>query len=152
MAGENEAPARVLDRWNRVVSYAPDAEGHVVVQERDGYEPAAWVYERACGVIRQEMADARALVAAGKRSPLWYHMVCMHLDLKTVAAYVRMWRIRVWWHLRPRPFARLRQAVLERYARALNLPVDRLRTLPERDPEPQMAQHALPAPDDDEEG
>lgn len=142
MSDGNDGPVRVLDRWNKVVGYAPGDDGRVVAIERDGYEPAGAVYARACDVIRAEMAEARALVRSGRKSPLWYHMVCTHLDLKTLAAYVRMWRIRVWWHMRPRPFARLKDALVARYARALQLTPEQVRSLPERDPEPTLALRA----------
>jgi hypothetical protein len=142
VADANETPVRVLDRWNKVVGYAPGDDGRVVAVERDGYEPAGAVYARACDLIRHEMADARALVETGRKSPLWYHMVCTHLDLKTLAAYVRLCRFRVWWHMRPGAFARLKPGLLARYARALNVAPEQLRALPERDPEPTLAERA----------
>ena len=144
----DEAPVRVLDRWDRVVGYEPDLEGHVNVIERDGYEPAGLVFSQAAEMIRGEMADARKLVEAGRKSPLWYYMILHHLDCKTLGQYVGISRWRVAWHMRPGAFARLDARMLERYARTLLTTPEGVKTLPAHDPEPSVAVRA----DDREEG
>jgi hypothetical protein len=113
-------------------AYALDANGRYTV-----VATAGWEAETAATRVALEHADAQiqaawAEVRAGKKSPLWYHLAARQLTPALVAEYAGTSRIRVWWHCRPGPFGALPAGWLERYARALRLPVEQVRVLPEK--------------------
>jgi hypothetical protein len=66
-------------------------------------------------------------------SPLGYHMARRQMDVAMLSAYSGISRLRIRWHLRPGPFARLSETLLCRYAEALHLSADALRSVPQGD-------------------
>ena len=98
---------------------------------------AGWSAETAATRVALEAADAEIEAAwhavhAKKKSPLWYHLKAKQLTVMMLATYASTTRLVVWWHLRPRPFAKISDAMLDRYARALRVPVAELRVLPSK--------------------
>ncbi|HEX9625662.1 MAG TPA: hypothetical protein VGA00_01860, partial [Acidiferrobacterales bacterium] len=71
-----------------------------------------------------------ARVAAGRVSPLAYHMVRCQMTPSLLAANAGISVLRVWWHLRPAAFARLPDGLLSRYADALATDIATLKQLP----------------------
>ncbi len=118
----------------RRACYAEDAHGRYVVVPSTGWEVEKIVNAQAVAEVRAAIEAARARVLQGRRSPLDYHMACCQMTPALLAANAGIARLRVWWHLRPRPFARLSRAVLARYAEALAIPVEELCRLPVRAP------------------
>ena len=113
-------------------AYALDSDGRYTV-----VATAGWEAETAATRIALEAADAQIraawqAVGDGARSPLWYHLAARQLTTALVAEYAGCSRVRVWWHCRPGPFAALSAEWLERYAKALRVPVEQLRALPEQ--------------------
>lgn len=111
--------------------YALDELGRYVVVGSIGWEVEKVVNSQANDEVRQAIATALARVRSGLMSPLGYHMARRQMDAAMLSAYSGISRLRVRWHLRPGPFARLAPALLQRYAEALHLSVDELRQLPE---------------------
>ena len=70
------------------------------------------------------------MVEAGRTSPLEFHMYDRRMDLALLGQTTGLWRWRIRRHFRPEIFARLKPALLARYADALGLSVDTLRRLP----------------------
>ncbi len=52
------------------------------------------------------------------------------MSVGLLAANAGVWRFRVYRHLKPRVFSRLKPAVLRRYALALGISVEELQTVP----------------------
>lgn len=113
--------------------YALDEQGRYVVVGSIGWEVEKVVNSQANDEVRQAIATALGHVRAGKRSPLAYHMARRQMDASMLSAYSGISRLRIRWHLRPGPFARLPETMLRRYAEALHLSADELRSVPERD-------------------
>ncbi len=113
--------------------YALDAQGHYVVVASRGWEVERIVNEHARDALREGLEAVRLRVVAGKASALAYHMTARQMDCRLLAANTGLSRFRVRRHLRPGVFARLSQAMLERYAHALGLSVAELRRLPGAD-------------------
>src|SRR3970282_1738014 len=111
--------------------YALDEQGRYVVVGSIGWGGGEGVKSQANDEVRQAIAAALARVRSGSMSPLGYHMARRQMDAAMLSAYSGISRLRVRWHLRPGPFARLTPALLQRYADALHLSVDELRQLPE---------------------
>ncbi len=116
---------------HRRVCYARDRDGHFVPGTSRGWDVERIANQQAVGEIAERIVTARAQVAAGQASPLLYHMHCAHLESRGLARQSGLWHWRVKRHLDPRVFARLDDAVLQRYAKALGIAVSSLRQLPD---------------------
>jgi len=113
-------------------AYAVDANGRYTV-----VATAGWEAETAATRVALEAADAQIRAAfdevkRGAKSALWYHLAARQLTPAQVAEYAGLSRLRVWWHLRPGPWAKASRELVERYAKALRIPPERLRALPEQ--------------------
>lgn len=113
-------------------AYAVDENGKYTMVATAGWEAETAATRMALETADSEIRAAHALVKAGAKSPLWYHVVARQLNTALVAEYAGTWRLRVWWHYRPAAFASLPEAMLERYAKALRIDVSALRVLPEK--------------------
>ena len=113
--------------------YAVDEQGRYVIVGSTGWEVEKVVNGLANDEVRQVIVAAYERVRAGKASPLAYHMARRQMDPATLSAYSGIARLRIRWHQRPGPFARLPESMLRRYAEALNIRVDELRRLPDQD-------------------
>jgi len=122
----------MLDGHQRAC-YALDEQGRYVVVGSIGWEVEKVVNSQANDEVRQAIVTALDGIRAGKLSPLAYHMARRQMDTAMLSAYSGIARLRIRWHLRPGPFARLPAALLRRYAEALHLSADELRGVPARD-------------------
>ena len=113
--------------------YALDEQGRYVVVGSIGWEVEKVVNGQANDEVRQAIVTALAGVRAGKLSPLAYHMARRQMEAAMLSAHAGISRLRIRWHLRPGPFARLPETMLRCYAEALNLSADELRSVPEGD-------------------
>jgi len=113
--------------------YAVDEQGRYGVVASTGWEVEKVVNGQANDEVRQSIAVALMRCRSGKASPLAYHMARRQMDPAVLSAYSGLSRLRIYWHMRPGPFARLPVDVLQRYADALNLPVGEICRLPELD-------------------
>ena len=113
--------------------YALDENGRYTVVATSGWEVERAANEIALLAVDREVERAWQSVRDGRRSPLAYYMAQAMLTPGVLAEGVGLWRLRVAWHLRPRGFAGLSDTLVERYAKALGLTAEQLRSLP---PEP----------------
>jgi hypothetical protein len=110
--------------------YATDDSGHYEAVPSAGWQADGIANQQAVEEYRRLADEALARVRAGVSSPLEFHMYDRRMEPETLAEATGLWRWRVRRHLRPAVFARLPQPLLQRYADALGVPVDRLRTAP----------------------
>ncbi len=115
---------------NRKAMYARDAEGHLVIAASRGWEAEEIVTRHAVQSFDAQAQAARARVHAGLASPLEYWMSARRMDVALLAQTSGIWQWRVKRHLRVQDFAELSQQHLQRYAQALGLAVDTLRSVP----------------------
>ena len=113
------------------VCYAVDDKGGYVMAGSAGWEPKNIANSQAWELIDMAAEATLEKVHAGKASPLAYHMARNQMGVGLLAKYVGMNRIKVWLHLKPGPFGRLRPEVLSRYAEVLDISVEDLKTVPE---------------------
>lgn len=116
----------------RKIIYAT-RNGRYEAAPTSGWQPEAFATEQAVADADAHIRAAYAEAAAGRRSPLYYYMYCYRHDETSLALSAGVWRWQLRRHFRPDIFARLPEKVLQRYARALNLPAAALTQLP---PEP----------------
>lgn len=110
--------------------YAVDASGHYGTVASQGWTAEDTVTSDAGGEYARLAAEARVAVQAGHKSPLWFHMWDRRMDEPTLAGAAQVWGWRLRRHLRPTVFAKLKPALLARYADALGMTVDQLAKLP----------------------
>jgi hypothetical protein len=96
-----------------------------------GWEPETFATVQAVDELNRLRDQALADAKAGKVSPLVFHMYERRMEPATLAAVTGLWAWRVRRHFRPDVFARLPDRILARYAEVMDLPLDRLRSLPE---------------------
>lgn len=111
--------------------YAQTAAGDYV-----GVQSSGWEVEAAATCAAVEEFDllartALAEVKAGTRSPLYYHMYASRMDLPLLAQVTGIWRWRVKRHFQPKHFARLPDALLDRYAGVFDISRAQLLTTPD---------------------
>lgn len=126
----NEVPQDVDPSYQggKRLCYAVDDQGKYVQAFSAGWSAEQTVKGLAWKVIEAELVALRARVRVGRASALRYFMRLRQMDCGLLAQNMGLWRVRVWWHLRPTVFAKLSEAWLTRYADCLEIPVDRLRT------------------------
>jgi hypothetical protein len=103
------------------IAYVVGPDGHYQIVPNGGTEAEITVTEEAVAWFGHMAAEARRRALAGQASPLEYHMYRHRLDPASLAQAAGCWRWCVRRHLRPKPFARLTDAQLARYAAAMGL-------------------------------
>ncbi len=121
----------IINDHRREICYALDDRGRYALTGSAGWEPKNIANRQAWKLIDAAAAAALARVRAGQASPLAYHMARHQMSLGLLATYAGMGRLRVWLHLRPGPFSRLKANVLQHYADAFDMSVDELKTIPD---------------------
>src|SRR6218665_1758957 len=101
--------------------YAKAADGRIRMVESVGWEVEEIVTRQAVEECDRLTAQTRTLALAGQASLLHYHMHRARMDEPLLSQVSGIWQWRVRRHLRPEVFARLRPALLQRYAEALCL-------------------------------
>jgi hypothetical protein len=112
--------------------YAVDERGDYTGVTSSGWQVEAEATLAAVAELERLRDDAWARARAGLTAPLEYHMYRQRMEPATLATTTGLWRWRIRRHLRPARFARLSIRLLRRYAEALGLPIEQLRTLPDR--------------------
>jgi hypothetical protein len=112
---------------HRKAMYARGADGRIGIVPSSGWEAEEIVTLQAVEDLDRLTADARKRALAGSTSALEYHMYKARMDLTLLSQVSGIWAWRVRRHLRPDTFARLRPALLARYAEAMGISVDQLK-------------------------
>jgi hypothetical protein len=112
--------------------YAVDESGHYTTAESSGWQVEEVVNGLAVAEYERLAQEALERARAGQAAPMEYHMYARRLDVTALAQAAGLWQWRVRRHLKPAVFAKLSPALLQRYADALGVAVETLRTLPER--------------------
>jgi len=111
--------------------YAINNEGKYVVVPSSGWSVEDVVNGLAVDEMATALEETRKAVLSGLKSPLCYHMQRRQMTPGILAQTAGIATFRVKRHFRPAIFAELKPSVLERYARALALTVEELKTVPQ---------------------
>jgi hypothetical protein len=115
------------------VCYAVGEDGSFVLAESAGWEPKNVANDQAWDLIHEQVEETLEKIKSGKRSPLAYHMVRNQMGPGLLAKYAGLNRLRVWRHLKPAGFKRLKPQQLKRYAKIFGIDVANLAKVPEDD-------------------
>lgn len=110
--------------------FALNDEGKYVVVTSTGWNDEAVVNGLAVDDLAVALEETRKAVLAGKKSPLCYHMELrqMNPDILGKTAGIAVFRVKR--HFRPDIFLKLKPSILNRYAQALAVTVEELKTVP----------------------
>ncbi|MGV8057132.1 MAG: hypothetical protein AB2L12_03715 [Smithellaceae bacterium] len=112
--------------------YALNDEGKYVIVPSSGWSAEEVVNGLAVAELAAKLEETRQSVLNGVKSPLAYHMEARQMtpDILAKTAGICMFRVRR--HFRPDVFNRLKTSILERYARALALSEQELKSVPDK--------------------
>jgi hypothetical protein len=110
--------------------YALNDEGKYVIVPSSGWDVEAVVNGLAVDEMAASLEETRRKVLAGLKSPLCYHMELRQMTPEILAKTAGIARFRLKRHLRPEVFAKLKTSVLDRYAQALAVTREELKTVP----------------------
>jgi len=111
---------RVLEGERKAV-YERDAEGNYRLVPSPGWKVEEVVTSAAVNEFKRLSEQALKDCRAGRVSPLAYYMYWRRLDPGSLAQAMGIMQWRVRRHLRPAPFARLSDKLLQRYAEVLDM-------------------------------
>jgi hypothetical protein len=112
------------------VCYAVDEDGSFVLAKSAGWEPKNIANDQAWDLINEQINETLEKIKSGKLSPLAYHMVRNQMGLGLLAKYAGFNLLRVWLHLKPAGFKRLKPAQLKRYAEIFGIDIADLAKIP----------------------
>jgi hypothetical protein len=115
---------------HRKALYARDAQGQMVIVPSRGSEVDETVTMQAVQRMQALTDAAKARVLAGHTAPLEYWMCARRMDVPLLSQVSGIWQWRIRRHFNPQRFARLSPSLLARYAEALGLTPEQLKSRP----------------------
>jgi hypothetical protein len=106
--------------------YAVDDDGRYQSVESKGNDIGTLANRMVWERYDEDVAAAAAKVRSGELSPLAFFIALKIMDSKLLAKYVGMARWRVSRHLKPAVFAKLKPAILQKYADFFGVAVEDL--------------------------
>ncbi|MCX5849380.1 MAG: hypothetical protein NTW65_08005 [Deltaproteobacteria bacterium] len=116
--------------WLKKGNYALDDEGKYVMVPSKGWEVDELTNRLAFNEYEAKVEETRKAVLAGQKSPLAYYMELRQMIPKFLGKTAGIAAFRVKRHLRPEIFAKLKESVLDSYAKALEVTREELKTVP----------------------
>ena len=110
--------------------YAVNDDGKYVVVPSSGWSEEEFINSLAVRELAEKLEKTQQAVLEGLKSPLAYHMERRQMIPEILGKTAGIAAFRVRRHLRPEIFVKLKDSLLERYAKALAITVDELKTVP----------------------
>jgi hypothetical protein len=110
--------------------YALNEEGKYIIVPSNGWSAEEVVNGLAVDDLAAHLEETRKAVLAGVKSSLCYHMERRQMIPEILAKTAGIAGFRVKRHLRPEIFSKLNTSVLDRYAKALAVSLEELKTVP----------------------
>lgn len=105
--------------------------GHYISATCNGWEDEEYATLQAVNALNAETKKAHELVKSGQKSPLYFYMYAYRHDTVSLAQCSGFFHWQVKRHLKPDIFNKLSLKKLNRYAKALNLSLSQLKTVPQ---------------------
>jgi hypothetical protein len=115
--------------------YALNDEGKYVIVPSLGWDADEVINGLAANEITANLEETRKAVLAGLKSPLCYHREVRQTTPEILAKTANTAKFRVKRHFRPDFFVKLKPSVLVRYAEALAITPEELKTVPHQSQE-----------------
>ena len=111
-------------------NYALDDNGKYVMVPSKGWVIDEQINKMAYDEYHDKVEETRKAVLAGQQSPLSYYMELRQMTPKILGQTAGIATFRVKRHLRPEIFIRLSDSILDKYAKALAIKREDLKTVP----------------------
>jgi hypothetical protein len=111
-------------------NYALDDQGKYVMVPSKGWDVDEFINSLAFNEYEAKVEETRKAVLEGKKSPLAYYMELRQMIPEFLGKTAGIATFRVKRHLRPEIFAKLKEPVLDSYAKALSITREELKTVP----------------------
>ena len=130
----SEVPQDNIDYYDgeSKLMYAQDEDGVYVTVESTGWKDEEYVTKMAVKEFNDLSLEAFKRARQGIESPLFFHMFSCRHDLASLSQSTGIWKWRIKRHAKTESFKRLSQKILTRYAEALGISVETLKTLPDK--------------------
>ncbi|MGH1336531.1 MAG: hypothetical protein ACRBFS_10415 [Aureispira sp.] len=116
-----------LASYTREVCYGQKEDGTYETALSTGWSVKTEALDQAWEEAHRRTEAALIAIEQGEASPILYFMERNLMDLPTLTAYVGLWSFRVKRHLKMRPFSRLKDPLLTRYAKAFRITTNELK-------------------------
>lgn len=115
----------------RDIAYAVDNDGKYTSVVSDGWDVKTDALDLAWDEINEQCDDILKRIKNGTSSLLEYYAAKGLMDVRLLSTYtgISKWRIRR--HFKPKNFNSLDNEILAKYADALRMTVEQLKTMPE---------------------
>ena len=120
---------------NKKAIYAKHEDGHVGVVGSSGWEAEETVTKQALQDLDELAQEAYALVKNGEKSPLYFHMFAIRMNLQLLADATSFFKWSVQRDFKPKVFAKISEKRLLSYAQAMGKTPQELQLLPEENHE-----------------
>lgn len=119
-----------IESGTKRLNVAVDDQGNFVLVQSVGWSPVNTAFSVFWEFTQKNLEDIRQKALRGETSSLHFHMLTKLMNEKFLAAYAGFWVWQTRRHLKAGVFRRLKPAVLEKYAKALDMTVEQLTTVP----------------------
>jgi hypothetical protein len=120
----------------RKLLYAVDDAGQYTGVQSAGWEVETFATLTAVAELDRLREEAWERALSGQTSALEFHMFDRRMELDTLSATTGIWKWRIRRHFDVQRFARLPERVLQRYADAMGITVERLKSVPPKQETP----------------
>jgi hypothetical protein len=110
--------------------YAVNDEGQYVIVPSNGWIEEEFINRLVVNELAVNLEKTRKAVLAGEKSPLAYHMERRQMTPNILGKTAGIAAFRVKRHCRSEIFVRLKESVLDRYAKALAITIEELKNVP----------------------
>lgn len=112
--------------------YALNDAGKYIIVPSSGWNTEDVVNGLAVADLAARLEQIRLEVLRGMKSPLVYYMELRQMTPEILAKTAGVWGFRLRRHFRPEVFNRLGPAILKRYAQALAISPEDLKSVPDK--------------------
>ena len=118
---------------NKKAIYARDKDGNVKAVSSSGWEAEETVTKQALYDLQEHAEEAYNEVKCGFKSPLYFHMYNIRMDLQVLADSTGFFKWSIKKDFHPEKFEKISEKRLAIYADAMGIKEEDLKSLPEKD-------------------
>jgi len=116
---------------NKKAIYAKDEDGSVKVVGSSGWEAEETVTKQALYDLENMAQEAYCQVKSGNKSPLYYHMYSIRMDLQVLCESTGFFKWSIKRDFKPSVFTKISEKRLSVYSEAMGKTNEELKKLPE---------------------
>ena len=118
---------------NKKAIYAKDEDGSVKVVGSSGWEAEEIATKQVLDDLQESAMQAYCEVKRGKKSPLYYYMYAIRMDLQLLSDATGFFQWTIKRDFKPEVFAKIKEKRLSVYAEVLDMSNEQLKVLEKRD-------------------